>query len=106
MNMLNAAMQMGRSFLVDDNRVSACKSDALDEILGRLDHEVGFKLKLGDGAEGFESRSAKSNIRNESAVHYVNLDAIDTGAFRFADLFTKSHEVGGEDGRSDVDQGR
>ena len=42
-------------------------------------------------------------IRHKMAVHNVDVDAVGAGLFGFADLFAKTGEIGGQDGRGQFD---
>ena len=47
---------------------------------------------------------AEREVRDELAVHHVPLDQVDAGGFECGDLVAELGEVGGEDGRGDLDR--
>lgn len=103
-NLLDRPVEVGRGFLVDDDRVGARAREALDKIFRRLHHQVSLEEKAGDRPQGFESDRPERDVWDKAAVHDVNLDAIDAGGFNGFHLLAEAREIGREDRGRNFDQ--
>ena len=96
---------MDTSFLMHRNPIDACFRKCGDELVGLLDHQVTIERDPGDLAKRGDHGRADRKIRNEMAVHDVDVEnggsALD-GGLR---VFAEPCEVSGEDGRSEFDHG-
>jgi hypothetical protein len=96
---------MDTGFLMDGNPIDAGFREDGDECVGPLDHQVTIKRDLGDLAKRGDYRWADRKIRNEMAVHDVDVEnsgsTLDDG-LRF---FAEPCEVSRENGGSEFDHG-
>ena len=99
------AIEMDTSFLMDGNPVDAGLRKCGDEFVGSFDHQVTIEGDPRDLAKRSDHGRADRKIRNEMAVHDVDVEnrgsALD-GGLRF---FAEPCEVSRENGGSEFDHG-
>ena len=61
------------------------------------DHQVGIEIGLGRHADRLDDRRADRDIRDEMAVHYVEMDQVTAGAHHLVDLGGEDAEIGRQD---------
>jgi len=93
-------MQIDVSFPVDQKRIGARVRELLQKRVRIRNHQVRFERQPCQRPQRLHDRRAKRNVRNEMAVHDVDVDAVRAGAFGFGHLFAETAEVGREDGGS------
>lgn len=54
--------------------------------LGLHNHQVAVKDLVGGGADGLNNEGANGDVRNESPVHYINVDPIAARSIDSLDL--------------------
>ena len=69
-------------------------------VAGR-DHQMRVKDLLGVRAHRLDDVGAVGNVRNEMAVHHVEMDPVGAGGIDRADLFAKPGEIRRQDRRRD-----
>src|ERR1700758_4152485 len=96
---------MDTSFLMHRNPINAGFGECGDEFVGLFDHQVTIERDPGDPAKRGDHGRADCKIRNEMAVHDVDVEnsgsALD-GSLRF---FAEPCEVSRENGGSEFDHG-
>ncbi len=97
------AVEVTARLSVDDQQPAACLDVPRRQLVGVLHHEVGLEQDGGVGPAGGDDIRSEGEVGHEAAVHHVPLDAVDTGRLEGRDLLTQAGEVGGQDGRRDLD---
>src|SRR5580765_6814326 len=96
---------MDTGFLMDGNPSDAGFRECGDEFVGLFDHQVAIERDPGDLAKRGDHGRADRKIRNEMAVHDVDVEnsgsALD-GGLRF---FAESCEISRENGGSEFNHG-
>ena len=92
---------VGKHFQVDDERIRAGFHEAIEETAGILHHQVNFERPFGDGSQPLHDHRPHAEIRNEVAVHHIDMNAIRPGRIDLANELAQPREIGGEDGGCD-----
>ena len=102
---MERAIEMDTGFLMDGNPIDAGFRECGDEFVGSFDHQVTIQRDPRDLAKRGDHGRADRKIRNEMAVHDVDVEnsgsALD-GGLRF---FAEPCEVSRENGGSEFDHG-
>jgi hypothetical protein len=92
---------MDTSFLMHRNPIGAGFCECGDEFVGLFDHQVTIEGDPGDLAKRGDHGRADRKIRNEMAVHDVQVENGGSALDGRQCLFAKTREVSGKDGRGD-----
>ena len=84
------------------DEIRARVAELLDIALGLHDHQVYVDGQRRAIADGLEHGDADADIGDEAAVHHVKVDVV--GGGDGLDAAPELGEVGGEDGRCDLDR--
>ena len=93
-------MEVYRALDVNQEGRRAGLCEGLHISLGVLDHQVRFQRELRDTLEGPNDQRSNRDVRNEVAIHHIDMDPIGTRRLRLLDLLAKARKVGREDRRS------
>ena len=99
---LKGPVEMAAGFLVDADHVRACGGEVRDEGVGVLDHEVAVERQFGDRPDGFDDRRPEADVRDEVAVHDIDVDDGAAATLSRGDLVSEMREVRGEDREGEV----
>ncbi len=97
------AVQVCAGFCMHDQARAAGVDVLLGHHVGRVDHQVRLEWHRGVLAGRRDHIGAECEVRDELAVHHVPLDQIDASRLELGDLVAELGEIGGQDGRSDLD---
>ena len=86
---------------VDGHKVCARVAELLNVAHGLGDHQMHVQRQPGHGPDGLDHRDADGDIRHELAVHDVHMDVV--GGVDLPNVPLEIGEVGGENGRCDLD---
>src|SRR5262245_48719556 len=74
-----------------------------DVSVGVRNHQVNVQWQLGDRTNRLHHQGTDGDVRNEVAIHHVNMQKMCPGLFYLADILTERGEVRGENGRRNPD---
>ena len=100
-NAVQGAVDVGRDLDVDVDGLDEI-GEGIDEAFGFDAHEVEVERERGDVAERLDERLPEGDGRDETAIHDIEVEEVDTGGFGGADFVGEAAEVRGEDGRSEL----
>ena len=87
---------------VDRDRVAAGVEELLDVAARLADHQVRVERELRPRSKVLDGLGTERQVRDEVAVHDVEMDAVGTGLLDAADRVGEVREVGVEDARRDT----
>lgn len=96
---------MDTSFLMHRNPVDAGFRECRDEFVGSFDHQVTIERDPDDLAKRGDHGRADRKIRNEMAVHDVDVENSGSALDGGLRIFAEPREVSGENGGSEFDHG-
>src|ERR1700730_7856811 len=82
---------------MDRHSVRARRREALEVVLGLDDHQMHIDRQLGELAHGFDYLGAEGEIRNEAAVHDIDVNPVGTALLEHRDLVGELGKVGAQD---------
>ncbi len=88
---------------VDGNHLRACFRKLRRVCAWVADHQVGVDWQTGKSGKRFDDGQTDRDVRNEMAVHHVNVQDARTATFDGTDFFAKTREVGRQNRGGDVD---
>jgi hypothetical protein len=94
---------MDTGFLMDGNPIDAGLRKCGDEFVGSFDHQVTIKGDPGDLAKRGDHGRADRKIRNEMAVHDVDVENSGSALDGSSRIFAEPCEVRRENGGSEFD---
>src|SRR5207249_9259355 len=97
------ALQVRAGFHVHGQHVGAAGGELGQVLLGLHDHQVEVERQPRALADRVEDRKAHRDVRDEAAVHDVDVELIGAGGFDPGDLLGQDAEVGGENRGRDLD---
>ncbi len=102
---MKGAIEMDAGFLVDGDPSSAGFRESGDEFVRPFYHEMTVEWDFRDFAKRGYHRRADRKIRNEMAVHDVDVENSGSALDGSPRLFAEAREVSRQDGRSELDHG-
>ena len=95
---------MRSRFRMQADVVGAGVDEGVQIGIDRRDHQVDVERQFGVLAQGRQHGRAEADVRDEMAVHDVQMQPIGAGGFDSADLLPQPAEIGGEQagGNGDV----
>ena len=96
---------MDTGFLMDGNPIDAGFGKRGDEFVGSFDHQVTIEGHPRDLAKRGDHGRADRKIRNEMAVHDVDVENSGSALDGGLRIFAEPCEVSRENGRSEFDHG-
>src|SRR5687767_12047811 len=99
-------MEVGGGLRVHDDHATTGLEVAVEQVVGALDHQVGFEGHGGDRATRCDHVGPEREDRYEVAVHDVPLDAVRAGLLQGMALLAQAGHVRREHGRDDLYQPR
>ena len=100
------AVQVHARLLVHDDHVGAGGRELARRTLRMLDHEVHVEQRAGavdERLQRLDDQRSDGDVGHEVAVHDVDVDDARAGVEHRLDVVAQAAEVGGQDGRRDVD---
>ncbi len=94
---VDGALQVGERLDVHADRGGARVGEGVEVPLGALDHEVHVDGQPGGAPAGLDHHRAEADVRDEPAVHHVDVDDPGPAPLDGGDLVGQVAEVGGED---------
>ena len=96
------AVQVRRDLGVNGKPVGARAREVV-EVLLRLDHhQVHVERQRGEPPDGLDDLRAEREVRNETAVHHVDVNQVGSARLAAGDLFREPRKVGAEDRRGNA----
>ena len=95
-------MQVGARFGMDHDRFATGIDVERRHLIGASHHEMGFVVDGGMRSAALDDVGADRNIGHEHAVHHIPMDAIDSCLFEVNEFLAETGEVGGQNGRGDL----
>ncbi len=83
---VKSAVEMGGGFIMHRNLIGAGFNEDGRVGVGVVDHQVDVEREFGDLADRFNHRRTESQIGDEMAVHYVDVEHGGAAAFHFGDI--------------------
>ena len=93
---------MRGGFVVNRDLVRAGFDEQRRVFVGVRNHQVNVQYALRDFADRFHNRRADRQVRDEVAIHDVDVQHGCASALHARDFFAKAREVGRKDGGKDV----
>ena len=100
---LQGAVEVAAGLLVDADHVGTGGGEVRDKGVGVLDHQVAVELQFGDGPDGLDDGRPEADVRDEVAVHDIDVNDGAATALGCGDLVGEMREVRGEDGKGEFD---
>src|SRR5262249_30524250 len=88
--------------VMEDNGVRTGRKKWIQEESWIYDHEVNLKRQARDGPEPMHDHRPHAQVWDEVAVHHIDVDSSGAAQFALMDLLTQAGEIGGKDGRCNV----
>jgi hypothetical protein len=102
---LQRAVQVGTGLDVDRDRVRPGLAELRDVGVGPLDHQVNVERQRGGRARRRDDQRADGEVRDEVAVHHVDVNPVGPGGGNGGDLLAQAAEVAGENRGGDEQVG-
>ena len=96
------ALQMHAGLGVDGDEIGPRPGIGLDPALGLLDHQVEVEREPGALLDGLDDGRSDRQVRDEVAVHDVDVDLVGAGGLHQRHGVAECGEVGGQDARGDL----
>ena len=91
-DLLDGAVDMGASLVVEGDDVGACLGEGLEVFLRLHDHQVDVEGLLGFLLDGLHHGDAKGDVGHEAAVHHVAVEPVGLAISMSASRLRKSAE--------------
>ncbi len=88
---------------VDDDQLTAGLDEPGDQVIGILDHQVGLERHRNRRADRGDDIGTEGQVRDETAVHHIELDPIHPGLLQGLALLAQPGEIGREHRGGDQD---
>ena len=95
-------MQMRRRLGVNRQIVRAGLREAVEVALGLDDHEMHIERELRQLPDRLDYLGAKGEVRDEPAIHHVDVNPVGAAGLEARDVVREMPEVGAEDRRRDA----
>jgi len=95
------AVQMVAGFGMHDQHLATGFDIPVRQLIGLLHHEVGLEGAVGAVTYRRNDIGPKGKVGNESAIHHVELEAVDAGFVEGLDFFAEAAEIGRKHRRDD-----
>ncbi len=90
-------MQVGTGFDVDGYSVCAGSGESRNQPVRSFDHQVDIQRKVRNPAAGFDDPRPHRQVRDEMAVHDVDVDPVCAAGFGLMNGVPQRGEIGRED---------
>ena len=104
--MRDRAMEMRRHFHVHRQHICPGVHEVVQVTVWLLDHQVHIERACGDPLDGADDRLADRDVRDEVAVHDVDMNLVGAAPFRRGDRVAQNGEIRRENGGRDPDRHR
>ena len=100
-DLLYRPMKVRTGFGMDSDHICARIGERLNIFLGLDDHQVYVNHAFGGGSDGFHHERPDGDVRDEAAVHHIDVDPVSPGRVDSLDFSRKTAKIRRKDGRSD-----
>ena len=98
---LNRTMKMRSGFRMNGQDIGARFRERIEERVDGSDHEMNIERQFTVPAKRFDDSRTDGEVRNEMAIHDVDVNPIGPCFIDRADFFAEFRKIGGKDGRGD-----
>ncbi len=95
-NLVNRAMEMGASFIVNRHHVSTQRSNLLDVTFGVDNHQMDVEGLTTSASHCLKNRKAEGDIGNEDTVHYIKMEPVGRRGVNHLYLIGQMKEIGSQ----------
>ena len=95
---LHRTVEMGTGFRMDGDAVAARLRKSFEIWVGRRDHQVAIEIGLRVRPQRLDDIRAERDVRDEMAIHDVEMDPVGTGSNDVAHFLSELGVIGGENG--------
>ena len=105
-NKLKRTVQMRAGFRMHQDMVGPGISERRDERINRLDHQVHVERQSAVGTQALQDRWPEADVRDEVAVHDIEVQPIGSGALDRRNFLAETREIRSQQARRYSDSPR
>ena len=91
-------MQVGASFHLNADDVSASLGEVFDVLLRLNNHQVHIQRLAGDRPQGLNDHGANGDVGHEAAIHHIDVNPVGTSLVNGPNVLSKLGKISRKDG--------